>query len=328
MKWYYLWCLILLMSTQQSDCTMAQSDKTTPKYAIAIHGGAGAMSRLKKNPHLKEQYLRALDTALHIGSEVLKDGGTALDAVEKVIRYLEDNRLFNAGKGSVANALGEYELDASIMDGKTLLAGAVAGVSRIRHPISAARAVMEKTPHVLIAGTGAEALAEKWGLEMVDPAFFHGNVPSPSSPSLDDQLPLDKWGTVGCVALDQYGNLAAGTSTGGLSKKHPGRIGDSPIIGAGTYADNATCAVSCTGVGEYFIRLAIAHDLSARMKYKNLPLSQAATETLQRLSAHQGKGGFIAIDTSGNIVTPFNTPAMFRAYQTPDGQRHIAIFPD
>jgi len=326
MKWYYLPSLLLLMSAQQSDHTMIPPNTSTSKYALAIHGGAGAMSRLKKNPQLKQQYLRALDTALHIGSEVLNSGGTALDAVEKVIRYLEDNPLFNAGKGSVTNALGAYELDASIMDGKTLQAGAVAGVSRIRHPISAARAVMEKTRHVLIAGTGAEALAEKWGLEMVDPSFFHGYAPPKSQP--DDPTPLDKWGTVGCVALDQYGNLAAGTSTGGLSRKHPGRIGDSPIIGAGTYADNATCAVSCTGVGEYFIRLAIAHDLSARMKYKNLPLSQAATETIQRLSTLQGKGGFIAIDTSGNIVTPFNTPAMFRAYQTPDGHRHIAIFPD
>jgi L-asparaginase / beta-aspartyl-peptidase len=256
----------------------------------------------------------------------LNNGGSALDAVEKVVNYLEDCPLYNAGKGAVFTWDGKNELDASIMDGTQLQAGAVAGVSRIKNPISAARKVMDSSPHVMLSGQGADAFAEALGLEMVDNAYFKTEKRYAEFEKAKERYLKDKMGTVGCVVYDGKGHLAAGTSTGGMTLKRWGRIGDAPVIGAGTYADNATCAVSCTGHGEYFIRLGIARDISARMEYKQLSLEEAARETLDKLTQMQGTGGFVAVDREGNPIMMFNTGAMFRGYLKGNGEKVLAIF--
>jgi beta-aspartyl-peptidase (threonine type) len=299
-------------------------------WALVVHGGAGGSFTEKIPAATEKMYRDSLDTALKIGAAILSSGGSSLDAVEAVIRFMEDCPLFNAGRGAVYNAEGFAELDASFMDGKSGLAGAVAGVQTIRHPISASRRVMEKTRHVLLMGKGAEEFAAVQGLEIVDPSFFR----TPDTDSTYQRMlrkkkqdALNKQGTVGCVARDVNGNLAAGTSTGGMMMKMKGRVGDSPIIGAGTYADNATCAVSCTGSGEYFIRDAVAYDVTALMKYKKMSLEKAAAFVIMdKLKKKGGGGGLIAVDKDGHIAMPFNTAMMFRGYVKGDGSGEISVY--
>ena len=294
-------------------------------WAIALHGGAGAMSPENYTPEQIQQYEAELTAALGVGEEILKSGGTSLDAVEKVVRYLEDCPLFNAGRGAVYTNDGKNELDAAIMSGADLQAGAVAGVGDIKNPISAARMVMEKSEHVLMVGKGASLFASQNGAEVVDSSYFYTER---SFRALQRALERDKkMGTVGCVALDKHGNLAAATSTGGMTNKQYGRVGDVPIIGAGTYANNSTCAVSATGHGEYFIRYTVAHDISALMEYKGLSLAQAADEVIhKKLEEVDGRGGIISVDKWGNVHLSFNTSGMFRAFATSGGDRGVHIF--
>jgi beta-aspartyl-peptidase (threonine type) len=271
-------------------------------------------------PQLEETYRKKLTEALTAGHRILAKGGTSLDAIEAAIRILEDSPLFNAGKGAVFTNAGTNELDASIMDGKTLNAGAVAGVKRIKNPISLARLVMTKSPHVLLSGAGAESFAKEQGIDWVDPKYFR-------TERRRRQMEERKKGTVGAVALDRHGSLAAGTSTGGMSNKRWGRIGDSAIVGAGTYADNETCAVSCTGHGEYFIRWAVAHDISAKMTYEGLSVERAAHKVvMEKLVKVGGSGGIIAIDARGNIAMPFNTNGMYRGFATADGKITVMMY--
>lgn len=288
------------------------------------------MERQKMSPERQEQYLFHLDRALHTGDSVLRAGGTSTDAVVSTITYLEECPLFNAGKGAVFSWEGKNELDASIMEGATLKAGAVAGVTTIRNPLRTARAVMENSPHVLLSGKGAEAFAREQGLEKVSNRFFftrerHDQLKALKKKTREREQ-ADNHGTVGCLALDRYGNLCAGTSTGGMTGKRYGRIGDTPIIGAGTWAENATCAVSCTGHGEFFIRAGIARDVAARMEYKGETLQEASAGALAKLTAMGGTGGFIALDANGNITMPFNTSGMFRGYIRSTGEKETAIF--
>jgi len=297
---------------------------TLTSPTIAIHGGAGTLRRAEMTAAQATCYLDALHTILRAAQTVLAEHGTALDAVTLAVQLLEDCPLFNAGRGAVFTADATHELDAAIMDGRTLQAGAVAGVSRIKNPIVAARAVMEHSAHVLMAGAGAEAIARAAGLAMVEPNYFstperlaqlHAAQQQQRGAVLDhDGVTLaHKMGTVGAVALDSRGNLAAATSTGGMTNKRPGRIGDSPLIGAGTYADNRTAAVSCTGHGEAFIRTSAAHDVCARMTYGGLDLQSATTAVVhQALPAVHGSGGLIAVDGRGNVCMPFNTEGMYR----------------
>ena len=307
--------------------------------AIVIHGGAGKIDRDALTPERERLYHSTLEQSLRAGHAILARGGSALDAVEAAIVVMEDAPVFNAGKGSVFTAEGKNELDASIMDGRALQAGAVGGVTTVKNPIRAARAVMEKSPHVLFTNKGAEKFAADHGLEIVDPKYFFTErrwkqmqkwrkqqEAKPQASTEPDQH-ADYFGTVGCVALDAQGNLATGTSTGGMTGKRFGRIGDSPIIGAGTYADNRTAGISCTGHGEYFIRHAVAHDIPARMAYKQESLAKAAHDVVQTvLKPAGGSGGIIGIDTHGNVVMEFNTPAMSRGYIDRDGKTKTAIF--
>ena len=288
------------------------------KPVIAIHGGAGVLRAEKPGA----RHRQALEQALEAGYEVLCREGTSLDAVAAAVVVLEDSPLFNAGRGSSFNADGEIEMDASIMEGAALRAGAVAAVRRIRNPILAARAVMEASRHVLLAGAGAERFARKRGLKMEDPSYFA----TEKRLAALKQNRKDYHGTVGAVALDAAGNLAAATSTGGYTGKLPGRIGDSPIIGAGTYADNRACAVSGTGLGEAFMRAAIAHDICARMLYMKSPLLAAARAALNHVARLGGDGGLIAVDRRGNVAMPFNSEGMFRACIDRRGKRTVAIF--
>lgn len=291
------------------------------KWAIAIHGGAGNL--LSENEYIEEK--SKLEEALMSGVEILKNGGTSLEVVESVINILEDSPLFNAGKGAVFTHDGKNELDASIMDGATLNAGAVAGVTIVKNPVSAAIKVMTNSNHVLLSGKGAEQFAREQNLDIVDPSYFYTKK---RWESLQKSIEEDKkMGTVGCVVLDIHGNLVAGTSTGGMTNKKYGRIGDSPIIGAGTYANNNTCAVSCTGHGEYFIRLNIAHDISSQMEYLNKPLDEAAHYTIQeKLTKLGGKGGIISVDKEGNIAFEFNTTGMFRGAADSEGRFEVRVF--
>ena len=301
-------------------------------YTLVIHGGAGNITPANLPAVVAAQFEAKLTEVLRHGDSILKAGGTSLNAVESCIRIMEDCPLFNAGKGAVFDAEGKNELDAAIMDGKTGMAGAVAGVTTIRNPITAARAVMEKSEHVLLTGKGAETFAAEQGIEIVSPAYFftqqRWNDYLKVKNRLDSINNVDKkHGTVGCVALDKYGNLAAGTSTGGMTFKKYGRIGDSPIIGAGTYADNNTCAVSATGHGEFFIRNVVAYDISALMKYKGLSLINAANEVIMiKLKNQGGTGGIIAVDHKGNIAMPFNTQGMFRGFIKEGGEMKVAMF--
>jgi beta-aspartyl-peptidase (threonine type) len=308
-----------------------KNDKKTPEpekqaWAIVIHGGAGGMSRENTTAEVDKEYRAALQEAMNVGKKVLADGGSALDAVEKTINLMEDNPLFNAGKGAVFTHEGKNELDASIMDGSNLAAGAVTCVTDIKNPISAARKVMTNSPHVMLSGAGASQFAKEQGLEIVPPSYFYTEK---RFHELEEILKKEKNGTVGCVALDKNGNLAAGTSTGGMPDKRYNRIGDSPIIGAGTYANNNTCAVSGTGHGEYFIRYTVAHDISALMEYKGLSLKDATELVINdKLVKAGGSGGVISVDKSGNISMSFNSSGMFRGFATADGKEGVYIYKD
>jgi L-asparaginase / beta-aspartyl-peptidase len=312
--------------------SMAAHPQKPVKYALVIHGGAGNITPANLSAEKAAQYEAKLAEVLRHGDSILRAGGTSLDAVEACVRMMEDSPLFNAGKGAVFTAEGKNELDAAIMDGKTGMAGAVAGVTTIRNPITAARAVMEKSDHVLLTGKGAETFAAEKGLDIVSPDYFYTPERWASylkaKANADSISALDKkHGTVGCVAVDSYGNLAAATSTGGMMMKKYGRIGDSPIIGAGTYADNGTCAVSATGHGEFFIRNVVAYDVAALMKYEGLMLAKAANEVVMvKLKTQGGVGGIIAVDRSGNVAMPFNSQGMFRGYIKSGGKMKVAMF--
>ena len=311
-----------------------------PAYALAIHGGAGVIRKADMSAEKDAACRAALDSALTVGETVLKNGGSALDAVTATVAWLEDCPLFNAGRGAVFTHEGRNELDASIMDGSTEMAGAVGGVTMVKNPVKLARTVMEKSPHVLLTGRGAEQFAIENGLDTVPSEWFFTQErwnslqkaleaekqKSPQGYTLPFQNPDHKFGTVGCVALDRKGNLAAATSTGGMTNKRWNRLGDSPIIGAGTYASNTACAVSCTGHGEYFIRYAVAHDVWARMVYGGLSLQDAADQiVMKKLVEKGGEGGLIAVDKNGNIALPFNSEGMFRGYAK-EGERKIMIY--
>lgn len=318
----------------------AWTQQTNGPIMLVVHGGAGTLLKSQMSDEIETQYRTAMEESLRAGHAVLAKGGTSLDAVEASIRVLEDSPLFNAGKGAVFSHDGKNELDASVMDGRTKKAGAVAGVTIIRNPITAARAVMEKSKHVIMAGRGAELFATRMGLQIVDPSYFwterrwrslqnellkeQKDTPAPRS---DLGVEETKFGTVGAVALDRSGNLAAGTSTGGTTNKKFGRIGDSPIIGAGTYADNESCAVSSTGAGEYFIRHVVAYDVCAMVKYRNMSVKQASEEVVHRkLKPAGGEGGVIVLDAKGNFAMPFNTEGMYRGWMGADGVPHVQIF--
>ena len=315
--------LFLITTVFVSSCQNADQ-KLKPEYVIVIHGGAGNASNRDINEEQQKEYIEKLNEALSIGEEILANGGTCIEAIEKTINFLEDCPLFNAGKGAVFTHDGHNELDASIMQGSDLNAGAVAGVSDIKNPISAAVKVMTNSKHVMMSGKGASEFAKQQELEIVDSAYF---FTKDRWNSLQNILKSEKHGTVGCVVLDKFGNLAAGTSTGGMTNKKYNRIGDSPIIGAGTYANNKTCAVSATGHGEFFIRYTVAHDISALMEYKNMSLADAANLVInQKLVNAGGTGGIIAVDKNGNISMTFNTNMMFRAYAKSTGEKQVTIF--
>lgn len=298
------------------------SQSKSGTYTIVIHGGAGYFP--KDSPdELKQQYISSLTEALNIGKNILSSGGTSLDAVEKVINYLEDNILFNAGRGAVFTAEGKHELDASIMQGKDLSSGAVAGVTMIKNPISLARLVMEKTEHVLFAGKGADDLGISFNVDIVPNTYFHDSTNYLKW--IQSKLPKQQGETVGCVALDQFGNITAGTSTGGRQNKMPGRVGDSPLINAGTYANNKTCGVSATGWGELFIKNTVAFNISALMEYKGYTLKQACDEMIYK-RLPEGSGGVIAIDKDGNVEAPFNTVSMMTAVANDKGVFEIKIW--
>jgi beta-aspartyl-peptidase (threonine type) len=322
--------------------TASAVEPAVPNVVLAIHGGIAA-KRKESNAELEKTLRAELQRALETGYlELQKPRASGLDAVEAAIRTLEDSPYFNAGKGAVFTHEGRNELDASIMEGREKRAGAVASVTVIKNPIAAARAVMEKSKHVLLVGRGAEVFATKAGLEIVDPSYFRtqrrwdeiqetlrkeaeANGKSSAAPAVAQE----QWSTVGAVALDAAGNLAAGTSTGGMSNKMFGRVGDSPIIGAGTYADNEACAVSATGHGEYFIRYAVAHDIAALMKYKQMPVEAAAAEVvLGKLKTAGGEGGVIVLDSQGRLAMPYNAEGMYRGYVARDGKVTVLLYGD
>lgn len=305
---------------------------------LAIHGGAGTITRGQMSAEKEAGYKKALSEALNIGFGILSSGGTSLDAVEQTVKALEDTPLFNAGRGSVFTHQGTHEMDASLMDGKTGMAGAVAGIHGVKNPISLARLVMDKTDHVLLIGEGGMDFARVQGVELRDPDYFYDEFrynqwqeTKDSDQMILDHSPLkeQKFGTVGAVALDSHGNIAAATSTGGMTNKKFGRVGDSAIVGAGTYANNQTCAISCTGSGEYFIRGVVAYDVSCLMEYKGYSLQQACEEVvMHRLVKSGGDGGLVAVDAIGNIAMPFNTEGMYRACKSSNGSEIIAIYKD
>jgi beta-aspartyl-peptidase (threonine type) len=285
------------------------------KYVIVIHGGAGTIKKENMTDEQRASYESKLTEALKAGEAILADGGASIDAVIAAVNVMENSPLFNAGKGAVYNSEGKNEMDASIMDGKTLKAGAVAGVTIIKNPINAARLVMDSSAHVMMTGKGAEQFASLHGVEIVDPSYFHSDRSWREYQRVKAQLEEGRKGTCGAVALDVNGNLAAATSTGGMTFKRYGRVGDSPIIGAGTYANNESCAVSCTGHGEYFIRNVVAYDITARMLYLGESLDKASDYIVNnKLAAQQATGGLVAVDKDGNVAMPFNTPGMYRGY--------------
>lgn len=325
---------VLLACLAMSTVHATEPTSSNQVYGLVIHGGAGVIVRHELSPDLEAQYRAKLTEARDAGYAVLARGGSAVDAVVATITILEDSPLFNAGKGAVLNADGICELDASIMDGRSQAAGAIAGVRHIKNPIQLARAVMDKSEHVLLTGDGAEHFAQSVGFQLVPNEYFQTELrrrqlqktreldrakqPAPGSEG--------KHGTVGCVALDQAGNLAAGTSTGGMTNKKYGRIGDSPIIGAGTYANNASCAVSATGWGEFFIRVGVARDIAAQVEYRQATLRDAAAASIRKVGALGGDGGVICLDRAGHVAMEFDTAGMYRGYRLSDGQQTIDIF--
>jgi beta-aspartyl-peptidase (threonine type) len=348
--------MAVMVGVAGSLLAQQSSSPAAGHWAIVVHGGAGVIKRSAMKPEAEAAYRASLAQAAEAGAKVLDQGGSSLDAVEAAIRILEDDPLFNAGRGAVFTAEGKNELDAAIMDGSNLKAGAVAGVTRTRHPISLARAVMEKSPHVMLIGAGADAFSVQVGLEQVDPSFFFTESrwqsllnqlkkegrPAPPRPAgapppgpvvpvapIEESPSAHRYGTVGVVALDRLGNIAAGTSTGGLQGKMPGRVGDSPIIGAGTYASNQSCAVSATGAGEYFIRLGVAREVCNLVAFKGISLQQAADQVIHKeLEVLHGDGGVIALTPDGQLVWSFNTPGMFRARLREGGKLEIGIYSD
>lgn len=346
----FVFCLALMTTSCKHTPTSTDQSAAAPElkraeYALVIHGGAGTIRKEELAPGQEDEIRKVLNDALTAGEEVLRSGGSALDAVEKVIVHLEDSPQFNAGRGAVFTHEGKNELDASIMDGATQKAGACGGVTNIKNPIRLARAVMEKSPHVLLTGRGAEQFGAENGLETAKPEWFYTkerweslqkaldaarkNEDNSKNKLIHKEGPANpdyKYGTVGCVALDKSGNIAAGTSTGGMTNKRWNRFGDSPIIGAGTYADNAVCGVSCTGHGEYFIRYAVAHDVWALISYKNMPLDEATSFVVnKKLVEKGGEGGLIALDKWGNVAMPYNSAGMYRGYVKP-GERTVKIW--
>jgi beta-aspartyl-peptidase (threonine type) len=348
-------CCLLLLAL--SAVAAADQPAVTPDSApdpnrimLVVHGGAGTITRATITPEIEAQYRAGLERGLKAGYAVLASGGSSTDAVVATIKVFEDDPLFNAGKGAVFTHEGRNELDAAIMDGKTGLAGAVAGVTTVKNPITAARAVMEHSRHVMLISTGADQFAASQKLDIVDPSYFftqrrwdqlqkakekdkieldHDGKQKTSSVMPEFWQTDHKFGTVGAVALDRYGNLAAGTSTGGLTNKMTGRVGDSPIIGAGTYADNATVAVSGTGTGEFYMRGLVAYDIAARMKYLKLPLAEAVDQTIkEQLIDKHGDGGLIALDAKGNFKFGFNTEGMYRGYIRSDGKPVTFVYKD
>lgn len=336
MKFHYIFAIFYcFMSACETPNTTPAS---TPKadYALALHGGAGTIQRENMPPEKEAAYRAALDSALTIGENILKNGGSALDAVTQTVVFLENCPFFNAGRGAVFTHDGKNELDASIMDGRDQKAGAVGCVTHVKNPILLARAVMEKSQHVMLTGAGAEQFAQENGLEMTDPKWFFTQerwdalqkqlAEEENKTGMTPPDPSRKFGTVGCVALDQQGNIAAATSTGGMTNKRWNRLGDTPVIGAGTYADNAVCGVSCTGHGEFFIRYAVAHDVWALMSYRGMSLQAATDEVvMKKLVEKGGDGGLIAVDRYGNVALPFNSAGMYRGYAKP-GERQISIW--
>ncbi len=344
-------CVLLMMCAFQLG--NAQTIPTH-KWAVVLHGGAGVIERGSMDSQMEAAYRSSIQKALQAAADILDKGGSSLDAVETAIKLLEDDPLFNAGRGAVFTADGKNELDAAIMDGSTLKAGSVADVTRTRHPISLARDVMEKSNRVMLVGKGADDFAAHVGLEQVEPSFFFterrwdsllkelqkeglpvparpAGAPAPPASPVSQLEPQDahKFGTVGVAAVDRNGNVAAGTSTGGLQAKRWGRVGDSPIIGAGTYASNQSCAVSATGTGEYFIRLTVARTICALVQYKNMSLQAAADEVIQKqLTAMQGDGGVIAVAPDGQMAWSFNTSGMYRARLSEGGTAKISIYRD
>ena len=340
MKFLVNYCLVSLLFLTSGNLHAQK------KYVMVIHGGAGTILKKNMSPEKEAAYIAALTDALQKGYTTLKTGKTSLDAVEAAIHVMEDSPLFNAGKGSVFTHDGRNEMDAAIMDGNTQKAGAVASVSVIKNPISAARAVMEKSEHVMMVSRGAEHFARRSGLEIVDPGYFYTKerwndllraIKEDSIRAVLDRAskrvekvgtfnPDYKFGTVGAVALDQAGNLAAGTSTGGMTNKKYGRVGDAPIIGAGTYANNKTAGISCTGWGEFYIRNVVAYDISAMMEYKNMSVAAAAEAALDKVAKMGGDGGLIALDKNGNVTMPFNTAGMYRGTVTEDGKIEVLLY--
>jgi beta-aspartyl-peptidase (threonine type) len=316
--------------------TNLKSQISNQPIALALHGGAGTITRALMDAEKENRYKAALQAALDAGYAVLENGGTALDAVETTVNVLEDSPLFNAGRGSVFTNSGTHEMDASIMDGKTREAGAVAAITGVKNPISLAREIMEKSGHVMLAGQGAADFAKAQGFEFLPEDYFYDDFryrqwqEAKASGAMQlDHTPLNekKFGTVGAVALDAHGNIAAATSTGGMTNKKYGRVGDSPVIGAGTYANNRTCAVSCTGSGEFFLRSVVAYDVSCLMEMKGLSLEEACNETVhKRLLELNGDGGLIAVDAAGNISLSFNTEGMYRAAKSSLGVDLVEIY--
>lgn len=317
---------------------MTGNEESMGKAVIAIHGGAGAISRTQLSAQKELEYVEALSAIVEQAQHMLEEGASALDVVTEAVRQLEECPLFNAGMGSVYTADETHELDACVMDGYSLNAGAVAGVKHLRNPVLAARQVLENSPHVLLIGEGAEAFAQQQGMTLVNNAFFSTparlqqlqEAKAQGAVSLDHDAPLDertKMGTVGAVALDKHGNLAAATSTGGMTNKLPGRVGDSPLVGAGCYANNANVAVSCTGTGEVFIRALAAYDIAALMEYGHLSLHDACERVvMEKLPALGGSGGLIAIDSEGNVALPFNSEGMYRAWAYAGDTPTIGIY--
>ncbi|MEE3999964.1 isoaspartyl peptidase/L-asparaginase [Tenacibaculum sp. FZY0031] len=346
---YLLLSLLLILSACDAPKKTSNKQKDIPvnEFAIIIHGGAGTILKKNMTPEKETAYKTILEEAIKTGYEILKNGGSSADAVVKTIQVMEESPLFNAGKGAVFTHDETNELDASFMDGKTLNAGAVAGVKDIKSPIEAARIVMTNSNHVMLSGSGASQFAKEQGLEIVDPSYFYTENRFQSLQKIKDKektaldhddkkasfydadIKNSKFGTVGCVALDKEGNISAGTSTGGMTNKRWGRIGDSPIIGSGTYANNNTCGVSSTGWGEYFIRTQVAYDISAQMEYQQKSLKEATKDVIQnKLTKLGGTGGVVALDKNGNMSFEFNTAGMYRASMNDKGDLVVKIYND
>ena len=309
-------------------CFFYSCNNNKVDFAIVIHGGAGTILKKNMSNEMELAYKLKLEEAIDAGYIILENNGSSKDAVEETIKILENSELFNAGKGSVLSNNGAVEMDASIMNGENLNAGAISGIKTIKNPISAARLVMEKSEHVFLSGKGAEEFAELQGLDIIDNEYFitKARLNSLLNAKKRDSVKDNKFGTVGCVAIDKFGNITSGTSTGGMTNKKWNRIGDVPIIGAGTYANNNTCGISSTGWGEYFIRNVVAYDISSQIEYKKISIDLAAKNTLKKVKDLGGNGGVIGIDKNGNILMDFNTEGMYRGYKKSDGQSEISIY--